>query len=890
MYIILFAVSSCINGRHKNDTSCGDVTYCKCQNSKIYGTTVDCSGVGLNITEVCSICSNISNITTLDLSYNSLDQIPELCFQDCKVLKTLSLKSNQLDRLKNKTFEGLANLIYLNLDNNALLKNGELSDPDFLSPLLKLQELHLQTNVYDIQETANHMYLSTIPAETLDSLHTLYLDILPYAKFGTNFKNLSRLQTISFSCRPNCPMVSLTNESFVNIASVTHLNLSYCNITTIENGTFACLRELTYLDLSYNMVLGFITLRNISYDLQFTKIEVLNYTKVYKTFGTPTRINKCDICFLANTTLKELHFSRNRICDFEIDALAYLPPELETLVFEYNKITIGPYLIQMRCLDKLKRLELNSQFGSIGRFTDYNDELYIHEKNVSATDVCQCPSFPTKPNCTSYKDKPLDFGTVALPNKLEVLNIRSSGLILDRPQRPYPLQLNFTNSLRSLDISDNLMFSFRGYYLVFDKLENVKMSNNFCSYISKEFSLSSRNVKILDAENNKLGYQLNGDMEGVTFKVFERLTNLRLRNNLIDVLSEKAFIYSKNLEVLDLSLNRLSSFKVRIDHMRNLSQLYLQENKLSTLPVELLEHMTKSSNNISIDLSNNSLTLSCANLELIRWIQGHQQYFVNVESYSFLNDSGEIIMFKDINTELLDRSCRNYTVIIVFSVIFILTFISIAVSGMVYRYRWRLRYMYYMIKARRNGYTQIPDTNEDRQYQYDVFISYANENYQFVTGELYQKLEAAGLSLCLHQKDFLPGSYIAENILQAIRNSRKVVIILTSEFLQSKWCMYEFNMARMENIYSRGDENIIFVVKFGDFDILRASPELQACLESESYLSYPEDLDERPYFWQMFVASLKRGRSQQAPTILYQRHSNVDATSRRRLDENTTLF
>ena len=890
MSIILFAVSTCTNGRHKNDTSCGDATYCKCHNSKIYGTTVDCSGAGLNTTEVCSICSNISNVTSLDLSYNSLDQIPELCFQDCKVLKTLSLKSNQLDRLENKTFEGLANLIFLNLDNNALLKNGELSDPDFLSPLLKLQELHLQTNVYDIQETANHIYLSKIPTKTLDSLHILYLDILPYAKFGTNFKNLTRLKRINFSCRPNCTMVSLTNESFVNIASVTHLNLSNCNITTIENGTFACLRELTYLELSYNMVLGFITLRNVSYDLQFTKIEVLNYTKVYKTFGIQTWINKCDICFLANTTLKELHLNRNRISGFEIDALAYLPPELETIYLEHNQFTVGPYLMQMGCLDKLKRLELNSQFGSIGRFTDYNDELYIHEKDVSATDVCQCPSFPTKPNCTSYEDKPLDFGTVALPNKLEVLNIRSSGLKVDRPQFPHPLTLNLTNNLRSLDISGNLMFNFRGYFLVFDKLEKVKMSNNFCSYISKEFSSSFRNVKILDAENNKLGYQLNGDMEGVTFKVFKKLTNLRLRNNLIDVLSEKAFIYSKNLEVLDLSLNRLSSFKVRIDHMRNLSQLYLQENKLSTLPVELLEHIAKSSNNISIDLSNNSLTLSCVNLELIRWIQGHQQYFVNVESYSFLNDSGETIMLKDINTELLDRSCRNYTVIIVFSVIFILTFVSIAISGMVYRYRWRLRYMYYMIKAKRNGYTQIPDTDEDRQYQYDVFISYANENYQFVTSELYQKLEAAGLSLCLHDKDFLPGSYIAENILQAIRKSRKMVIILTNEFLQSKWCMYEFNMARMENIYSRGDENIIFVVKFGDFDITRASPELQACLESESYLSYPEDVDERPYFWQMFVASLKRGRSQQAPTILYQRRFNVDATSRRRIDENTTLF
>ena len=224
------------------------------------------------------------------MSYNSLDHLPESCFRDCKELKTLSLKSNQLKRLKNKTLEGLANLLYLNLDNNTLLKNGELSDPDFLSPLLRLQELHLQTNVYDMQETASHIYLSKIPTKTLDSLHILYLDILPHAKFGTNFKNLTRLKRINFSCRPNCPMVSLTNESFVNIASVTHLNLSSCNITTIENGTFACLRELTHLDLSYNMVLGFITLRNVSYDLQFTKIEVLNYTKVYKTFGALTRI------------------------------------------------------------------------------------------------------------------------------------------------------------------------------------------------------------------------------------------------------------------------------------------------------------------------------------------------------------------------------------------------------------------------------------------------------------------------------------------------------------------------------------------------------------------------------------------------------------------------
>ena len=603
------------------------------------------------------------------------------------------------------------------------------------------------------------------------------------------------------------------------------------------------------------MALGFITLHNVSYDLQFTKIEVFNYSKVYKTFGEPTWVKKCDICFLENTTLKELHLNQNRISGFELDALAYLPSTLETLYLEQNKLTIGPYMIQTGCLDRLKRLEISLQ-DKPGRFKDYNDEVSIQEKKVSATDECKIPPFPNKTNCKTYEGKAIRLLDALLPERLEVVNARSSGLQFERTPLLGPFQDR--NSISSLDISDNLMFNFSGFFLVLDKLEYLNMSDNLCSYISENFSLSFQNVKTLEAENNKLGQQINDDMEGTTFKMLEKLTTLKLRNNRIDILSEKAFVYSKNLEFLDLSLNGLSNLKFRFDHMRNLSKLYLQENKLSKFPVDLLEHMSRYSNNISIDLSDNSLALSCANLELLRWMKRHPQYFVNVDSYRFLNDSGKTIMFKDINTELLDSSCSNYTAIIVVSVIFILTCISITILGLVYRYRWRLRYMYYMIKAKHNGYIRIPDSDQDKQYQYDAFISYANENYQFVTGEMFQTLEEAGLSLCLHQKDFLPGSYIAENILEAIRKSRRTMIILTNEFLQSKWCMYEFNMARMENIYSRGDENIIFVVKFGDFDVTQASPELRECLESESYLTYPTEENEKPYFWQMLVETMKR--------------------------------
>ena len=113
--------------------------------------------------------------------------------------------------------------------------------------------------------------------------------------------------------------------------------------------------------------------------------------------------------------------------------------------------------------------------------------------------------------------------------------------------------------------------------------------------------------------------------------------------------------------------------------------------------------------------------------------------------------------------------------------------------------------------------------------------------------------------MCLHQKDFLPGSYIAENILKAIKRSRIILTVLSPAFLDSKWCMYEFNMARMEGIYGRDGENVVFVVMYEEIDISRISEEMRECLESESYLAYPQE--ERHYFWEMLIPSLLGNRN-----------------------------
>ena len=121
---------------------------------------------------------------------------------------------------------------------------------------------------------------------------------------------------------------------------------------------------------------------------------------------------------------------------------------------------------------------------------------------------------------------------------------------------------------------------------------------------------------------------------------------------------------------------------------------------------------------------------------------------------------------------------------------------------------------------------------------------------------MYNQLKEAVLSLCLHQKDFLPGQDIAGNIVHAVRNSKITLVVLSPEFLQSKWCIYEFNMARMEGIYSREGENVIYIVMYKPIDVTLVSPEMRECLESESYSPYPDTEEERPYFWRMLIRAL----------------------------------
>ena len=649
----------------------------------------------------------------------------------------------------------------------------------------------------------------------------------------------------------------LTNWTFQNILQVSHLNLAFCNLSFVDSGTFQMLQNLIYLNLSNNEGLGYVSLRNVSFGLQSTQIEILDYSKVHKQFGLSTELRRCDVWYLYNTTIKELYLDNNRMALVERNALHLFPRSLEVISVQHNQFIYGPYTVQVGCIQNVKRIEMNEQYY-FPNIDYYNDEIDIKDKPRTRNDVnaCQVPRSNSTDYCPFLDEGHFYLNSFRWPPNLKEINFRGSNLPISFiPKSPLP------TSLESMDMSNNIITVWRTQSpgIRVPSLRRINLSNNFASIVEDKFFDAFPNLISLDVSNNFLGEVLSKDEKVLVFNTLHPLIDLDLSANKIPYIPEKLLSSLHSLSSLNLSFNGISKVDNSIMHLLNLTTLDLQQNKIATLSIELLQQMNTLSQNASVNLKSNALEISCENVEVLEWVSDHPEMFKGIDSYTYRTKGQSRVWTRDELKEKiisLGKSCKSYTALIILSTIVIVGFVFSVICGLVYRYRWRLRYLYYMAKARYRGYDKIVDHHVE--YKYDAFISYTAEDYLFIKNEIIVELEDNyGLSLCIHQRDFLPGNYIAENILQAIKNSRMIVIVLSNHFLKSKWCVYEFNMARMESIYSRNGENVVFCIMYEDINTEHLSPDLIESLESETFLKYPQDDTERPYFWDMLKRALE---------------------------------
>ncbi|XP_052780273.1 uncharacterized protein LOC128217280 [Mya arenaria] len=86
----------------------------------------------------------------------------------------------------------------------------------------------------------------------------------------------------------------------------------------------------------------------------------------------------------------------------------------------------------------------------------------------------------------------------------------------------------------------------------------------------------------------------------------------------------------------------------------------------------------------------------------------------------------------------------------------------------------------------------ISDLPPDKDFH--LFVCYIRENLHDVH-TIVANLEGAGLRCCYHERDFTPGSSILTNMIDTIRRSRHMLVVLSEDFVNSPYAVHELNEA-----------------------------------------------------------------------------------------------
>ena len=220
-------------------TECHHFDGCLCFRL-VEGVGLVCQGPNVTLSEICGICDQLDDtLIFLEVRDTILTTISDNCFRECGGLVTLSLQNTGLSYSENNSFQNLHSLINLNLDNNRLVHECEFVNPSAFASLYNLRKLSLQHNIDGFKCEDGKKILANLPSDALANLKEIHMDGVYQVQFGRNFRNYKNLTHITLSGHySNYSIFSLNNKTFENLPSLTHADLSNCNITNIDAGAF----------------------------------------------------------------------------------------------------------------------------------------------------------------------------------------------------------------------------------------------------------------------------------------------------------------------------------------------------------------------------------------------------------------------------------------------------------------------------------------------------------------------------------------------------------------------------------------------------------------------------------------------------------------------------
>ena len=458
---------------------------------------------------------------------------------------------------------------------------------------------------------------------------------------------------------------------------------------------------------------------------------------------------------------------------------------------------------------------------------------------------------------------PSNMTCICVPKNLKIVEWRASFIYV----HIHGLRIFKPNRLRRINLSFNLIELWEGPVNGLEELEDLNLAENICGNMSSTIFDNFHGLRKLNISHNYLGQVLDPakDNAGEHFKYLRNLTHLDLSDNRISAAAYDLFENLESLQYLNISRNMLTKWDFKLSS-KCIKLLDLSDNKLETLPESFQNYMDdlagmgphetcNRTEVLTLDLAGNPIQCNCENRPFLRWMSRSK---VKILFYAYtdechLRDGSRLLLSNDDVIpqfiDQLDTECIPYVWIGSSIGIFV---VSLAISAAVYRYRWKLRHLYYGGRRRHRhmGYNRL--------FERDAFISYAKSEAFFIKDKLVPGLEGAhDLNVWVADRDSQAGASIATNLTHAIYSSKKSVLLLTRQYLKEDWCDYEMNMARVESIESR--RNLMIIVKFEEvsakdmpLDYLRLLK--MDNIRSIEYPSHPQDLDT---FWTSLAEAIR---------------------------------
>nr|XP_020017471.1 toll-like receptor 1 [Castor canadensis]XP_020017472.1 toll-like receptor 1 [Castor canadensis] len=426
------------------------------------------------------------------------------------------------------------------------------------------------------------------------------------------------------------------------------------------------------------------------------------------------------------------------------------------------------------------------------------------------------------------------------------------------------LHLDFSNNL----LTDTVFESCRHL----TKLETLILQMNQLKELVNIIHMTNemKSLQQLDISQNSLRYDENENNCSWT----KSLLHLNMSSN---ILTDSVFrCLPPKVKVLDLHNNRIQSIPKQITKLESLQELNVAFNALGDLPecgtfsslsVLIIDHNSishpsadffQSCHKIrSIKAGDNPFQCTCELREFVRRIGQVSSEVVEGWPGSYKCEYPESYKgtpLKDFHMSPL--SCNTALLIVTIGATMLALTAIVTFLCIYFDLPWYLRMVCQWTQTRHRA-RNVPLEKLQGTLQYHAFISYSGHDSTWVKSDLLPNLEKEDIRICLHERNFVPGKSIVENIINCIEKSYKSIFVLSPNFVQSEWCHYELYFAH-HNLFHEGSNNLILILlePIPQYSIPSSYHKLKSLMARRTYLEWPKEKSKHGLFWANLRAAI----------------------------------